>query len=270
MVLFNRGKSNEGVYTIEQRVGRSMGQLLTFETPEDAGHFTRLLQGEGFNVVGSQGSVSLDAQPFMWDTRRIEQFCRGSAFEVALVPSGERLTPPENNVYDPTNFGERPGPPEERFQNRGTMGQSMWNPAARHEQRRRAHDMFRKPNMTPNQSRASSVWDAAMRRSQGNFGQEMCGPEECGLDKYLPDREMFEKAYGAEMCGDEECGMDKFLGPRQHFDRLFHDEDGAGPSGPEGSGPWGPGPRRPGPWGSGPFGPGPWGPGPDGRPGWSH
>jgi hypothetical protein len=79
---------------------------------------------------------------------------------------------------------------------------------------------------------------------------------------------MFEKAYGAEMCGDEECGMDKFLGPRQHFDRLFYDEDGAGPSGPEGSGPWGP--RRPGPWGSGPFGPGPWGPGPDGRPGWSH
>merc|ERR1719174_696685 len=217
-----------------------MGQLLTFEKPEDAGHFARLLQGNGFNVVGSAGSVSLDAQPLMWDTRRIEQFCRGSDFEVALVPSGEKLTPPENNVYDPARFGDGPAPPEEGFQSRTMMGQSMWNPAGHFDQRQRAQNIMRKTNMTNNQKRAQSVWDAAMRRAHGNFGQEMCGNEECGLDKHLGDRDLFEKLYGA------------------------------GPSGPGPEGPSGPGPRGPGPWGPGPMGPGPWTNGPDGLPGWSH
>jgi hypothetical protein len=283
VVMFNAGRSNEGVYTLEKQVGGSVAQLLTFENTEDAGHFVQQLRREGFNVVGSQGSVSLDARAFMWDARKIAQFCQSSYFEVALVPSGEKLSPPQKNEYDPARFGERHAAPEDRFQSRpemmgqapedrfqsrpDMMGQSMWNPASRFEQRRRAHDILRNTNMTGNQKRGQSVWDAAMRRMHpdNQLSPEMCGAEECGLDTHMGDRHLFEKAYGAEMCGAEECGLDKHLSDRDLFERLFFYRNGPGPDGPNGpAGPDGPDGT------DGPAGRRPWGFGPDGRPGWSN
>jgi hypothetical protein len=249
VVVFNRGTANEGVYTLESSVGGSKGQLLTFENTEDAIRFTSLLQGEEFSVVGNDGSVSLEAQPFMWDTQRIEQFCQGGDFEVALVPSGGIITPPEKNMYDPARFGGRPNSPDDRFQNRRSMhnraptfGQQMRNNfAARgYDQRRRAHDILRNTQMSNNQRRGGKVWEDAMRNAKAASER----------------REQAD--FGEEMCGIEECGMDKFLGERYEFERLF----GSGPwesEGPgDGPGPWGPGPDGPGPWG--PRGPGPWGP----------
>jgi len=160
----------------------------------------------------------------------------------------------------------------DRFQSRTMMGQSIWNRAAQgFDQRRRPQDL-RNNNMTNNQKRGQSVWEQAMRNAhegmrnaqQGKFGSEMCGDEECGLDKHLGDRDLFEKLYGAEMCGAEECGLDKHLGDRDLFEKLYGSGRSDGP-GPYGPGPWGPGPQ--GPW-EGPQGRGPWA-GPNG-PGWGH
>jgi hypothetical protein len=131
VVLFNRGAPNEGVYTLESAAGGSKGQLLTFENTEDARRFTSLLQGEQFTDVGKGSGVSLVAQPSVWDTGRIVQFCAGGDFEVALVPAGGKIEPPEKNIFDPARFEERRPSPEEGFQNQRQMGfgNSMWNQA---------------------------------------------------------------------------------------------------------------------------------------------
>jgi hypothetical protein len=238
VVVFNRGTPNEGVYTLETMDGGSIRQLLTFENAEDASRYARLLQGEAFTVVGNERSVSLNAQPFMWDTRRIEQFCHGGDFEVALVPSGGTITPPETNMYDPARFGDGHFSPEGRFPSGNSMG-SMFNKVSPRENvnRRRAHDILRKSNMSAHQKRGREVWDNAMRNAnaaaegRNNFGEEMCGIEECGLDKHLGERSSLEKLYGSGPWGN---------GP-----------EGPGPEGP--GGPGGPGDSRP-------WGPGPWGP----------
>jgi len=238
VVVFNRGTPNEGVYTLETQVGGLKGQLLSFENSIDARRFAQMLRREDFKVVGGESSVSLEAQPFMWDTRRIEQFCQGGDFEVALVPSGGTVTPPEKNLYDPARFGERLPSPEEKFERRTTMRGSMWDNAPRgYNQRQHAQNILRKTNKS-NQRRGQEVWAAAMRNaqndennSQANFGAEMCGFEECGLDKYLFERDLFESLYGSGPWGQ----------------------------GPPGPGPWG---RGPGPYGHGPYGHGPYGSGP--------
>jgi hypothetical protein len=250
VVIFNQGTEKEGVYTLEPRVGGTKAQLLTFDNAEDAHRFTHRLQGEDFNVVGGMSSVSLAAQPLMWDARRIFYFCQSGDFEVALVPAGGMITPPENNTYDPARFGR--GPQEDRFQSRTQAqrrrpdvwsmqprGQDVWS-MAKHgydqrqsmrnnmtnrgfDQRRRAQEILRRTNMTQNQRRGQDIWAAAMRNADEHRrnAEELCGIEECGMDKYLGERDLFEKLYGN------------------------------GRYGPDGPGAW-PGPWRPGP---GPFGP---------------
>jgi hypothetical protein len=217
VVVFNAGRPNEGVYTLEASVGGSKGQLLTFENAEDAYRFASQLQGEEFTVVGNESRVSLEAQPFTWDSRRIEHFCQGSDFEVALVPSGGMITPPEKNMYDPGRFGDGPNSPDNRFQN-GVSG------AHGYDQRRRANDIIRNTNQSKQQKRGQKVWEEAMRNSMAgndrsqrpNFGEDMCGEEECGLDKYPGERYALEKMFGTNPYGP-----------------------GGGP-GPSGPGPWGP------------------------------
>jgi hypothetical protein len=215
VIVFNRGQENEGVYTLEASAGGPKGQLLTFENTEDANRFASLLQGEDFTVVGNRGRVSLEAQPLMWDSRRIEHFCQGGDFEVALVPSGGMITPPEKNMWDPERFGDGPSSSQERFQNRFSMqNRAAWD------QRRRAHDILRNTNMTNGQKRGQEVWEEAMRNAMG------------GSDRRQP--------LGEEMCGVEECGLDKYLGERDAFEKML----GSGGPG-QGPGPWGPGPDGP-------------------------
>jgi hypothetical protein len=236
VVIFNQGTMNEGVYTLESEVGGSKAQLLTFDNAEDAHRFAHRLQGEDFEVVGGMNSMSLAAQPLMWDARRISEFCHSGDFQVALVPAGGMITPPENNTYDPARFGR--GPQEDRFQSRtqaqrrGQSGlsmekrgydqrPSMWNDMTNRsfDQRRRAEEIQRRTNMTPNQNRGQEIWAAAMRNADGHRrnAEELCGIEECGLDQYPGERNLFEKLY------DE------------------------GPFGPDGPGPWPQGPGRFGP-----------------------
>jgi hypothetical protein len=238
VVIFNKGTPKEGIYTLEQQVnGSNVSHILTFENEEDAVRFAQLLQGEDFDVVGRRSSVSLDARPLMWDTRSIAQFCNRGAFEVALVPEGRMLTPPQNNTYDPTRFeGAPPSSYEQRFQSRSPPKRSdawktpVWDKASAHargvDQRRRARDILDNANRKNLRQRGQEVWEAAMRNAdahrQANSGEEMCGIEECGLDKYTGERD----------------DLERLLGP----------------------GPDGPGPDGPGPYGPGPYGPGPWGP----------
>jgi hypothetical protein len=245
VVIFNQGTPSEGVYTLEQKDhrGASVTHILTFEGAQDAGRFAQHLQGEDFNVVGRGSSVSLDARPLMWDTRSIAKLCNRGAFEVALVPEGRVITPPQNNTYDPTRFANAPPSHEQRFQPPTTPTPPSWQTPEWNqyvsgvEQRRRARDILantkrKSPRQQGVWDARRGVWDAAMRNA-GAYGQ--ANGEE-------------------EMCGIEECGMDKYLGERSELERLF----GPGPWGPSGPGPSGPGPR--GPSGPGPYGPGPWGP----------
>jgi hypothetical protein len=211
VVIFNKGTPNEGVYTLEQRVnGSNVSHVLTFETAEDAGRFAQLLQGEDFNVVGRGSSVSLDAQPLAWDTRSIAQFCQRSAFEVALVPHGGKLTPPRSNTYDPSKFdSSAPSSQAQRFQPRSGDSAQWRTPAfdryARGiDQRRRARAILDNTNKkTNNRQRGQEVWDAAMRNAfrQANSvpTEEMCGEErgeECGLDQHMGERDTFERLFG--------------------------------------------------------------------------
>jgi hypothetical protein len=245
VLVFNRGTPNEGIYTLEGSAGGSRGQLLTFENTEDANRFASQLEGTDFTVVGNESRVSLEAQPLLWDSRRIAHFCQGGNFEVALVPSGGMITPPEKNMWDPERFGDGPSSSQERFQNRFSMqNRAAWD------QRRRAHDILRNTNMTNGQKRGQEVWEEATRNAMGGsdrrqpLGEEMCGVEECGLDKYLGERDALERIYGSGPWGTEPYGP------------------GGGP------GPWGPGPEGPGPYGRGPYGPGRWGQRPSGPGPW--
>jgi hypothetical protein len=243
LVIFNQGSPNEGVYTLEQKNdrGASVTQILTFEREEDAARFAQSLRGENFNVVGRSSSISMDARPLMWDTRSIAKLCNRGAFEVALVPEGSAVTPPQNNMYDPRRFESAPpSSQDQRFQRPATPTPPSWQTPDWNqyasgvgvEQRRRARDILANTNRKNPRQQARGVWDAAMRNADAY--------------RQANDEE--------EMCGIEECGMDKYLGERDELERLF----GPGHWGPSGPGPSGPGPSGPGPWG--PSGLGPWGP----------
>jgi hypothetical protein len=152
-------------------------------------------------------------------------------------------------------------------------GQDAWNAAqggySREEQHRRAQDILRNANKTGNQKRGQSVWDAALRNSQGHnkgkhSGQEMCGDEPLDFDAYPAERESMEEfvngspRYPAEpesmeelekpdMCGADECGFDLHLEERSILDDMLRDSPGRGPEDPgPGLGPQGPsGPTPP-------------------------
>lgn len=212
VVVFNPGTASEGVYTLETEVGGTRAYLLTFENTEDADRYCRLLTAEDFNMVGSHRSVSLAAQPLRWDTRRIAEFCYSSDFEVALVPAGGMITPPENNEYDPARFG-RPGPPDQSF------GQSLRAPQRGFQQppgwpqpwqngwpQSGGYDQRRNERTTENQRRGQSVWEAAMRsrfepRRQPDADDELCGVEECGWEKYMEERHHLEGLYRSDFQG---------------------------------------------------------------------
>jgi hypothetical protein len=216
VVIFNQGMPNEGVYTLSMGVGGSRTHILTFDNAEDADRFAHQLQGENFNVLGGERSVSLDAKPLMWDARRIAEFCHRSDFEVALVPAGGMIRPPESNTYDPAQFG-RPNANEtyeERLQRRRMMGQkergpSAFNPIRGSDERRRAQDVLRNLNMTRNQKRGQSVWASAMRNAGHSFndvGEEMCGIEECGLDSFPEERDSLERIVLDDLRDDGPMG----------------------------------------------------------------
>merc|ERR1719174_710748 len=62
VLIFNRGRQDEGVYTLQGRAERASQYVLAFERTDDADRFAMLLQAEGFD--GAVTSV--------WDYQQLE------------------------------------------------------------------------------------------------------------------------------------------------------------------------------------------------------
>ena len=75
VLIFNLGKSNEGVYTLQGR-GSTNAYVLAFESMYDADRFSQLLQAENFDLP----------TPLRWNTPQLSDFCTAGEFEVSLVP----------------------------------------------------------------------------------------------------------------------------------------------------------------------------------------
>ena len=72
VLIFNKGRPDEGVYTLQGQQSRASAYVLAFEQTDDADSFTALLQAEGFDL----------ATPLRWDLATLEAFCDARSFEV--------------------------------------------------------------------------------------------------------------------------------------------------------------------------------------------
>jgi hypothetical protein len=104
VLIFNPGRHDEGVYTLQGR----RAYILAFERTDDAGRFAELLQAEGFD----------QPTPLCWGVHQLSSFCEMGEFEMSLVPQGSLITPPKKNEYDRDAFdrlkqvAQRGGTPE--------------------------------------------------------------------------------------------------------------------------------------------------------------
>lgn len=118
VLIFNAGRHDEGVYTLQGRTSRASAYVLAFERTDDAERFAQLLQAEGFDIP----------TPLMWNIEQLSNFCEAGPFEVSLVPQGTLITPPTKNEYDHDAFDRLNGngnaevvdDPERRFPGDGT------------------------------------------------------------------------------------------------------------------------------------------------------
>ena len=94
VLIFNPGRHDEGVYTLQGKSEQQPAYVLAFEQTDDADRFATLLQAEGFDL----------ATPSCWDIEQLASFCSTGDFEVSLVPDGGLITPPSKNEYDHEAF----------------------------------------------------------------------------------------------------------------------------------------------------------------------
>jgi hypothetical protein len=90
VLIFNAGRHDEGVYTLQGRAASEKAYVLAFEFSDDADRFAALLQAEGFDL----------ATPLSWDTQQLSAFCDAGEFDVSLVQQGALVTPPAQNEYE--------------------------------------------------------------------------------------------------------------------------------------------------------------------------
>ena len=97
VLLFNKGESNQGVYTLQSRHASESGAyLLAFECNDEASRFALMLQAEGFDLPS----------PTMWESDELVGFCTDTEFSLGFVPDGAMVLPPELNKYDESAFSE--------------------------------------------------------------------------------------------------------------------------------------------------------------------
>lgn len=88
VLIFNPGRHNEGVYTLQGPSSRAMTgpstYVLAFEHTNDADRFARQLQAQGFDA----------ATPLRWRAYELAAFCEGDGYQVSLVPAGTMIEPP--------------------------------------------------------------------------------------------------------------------------------------------------------------------------------
>jgi len=94
VLIFNAGKADEGVYTLQGAAPRANAYVLTFEAVEDAERFAQLLQAEAFDL----------ATPLRWGVDQLHEFCEVGQFAVSMVPTGCLITPPTKNEFDVDAF----------------------------------------------------------------------------------------------------------------------------------------------------------------------
>ena len=76
VLIFNVGRHDEGVYTLQGRASCPTAYVLAFERTDDAERFAQQLSSEGFDL----------AKPLQWDVAQISAFCSAGEFEISLVP----------------------------------------------------------------------------------------------------------------------------------------------------------------------------------------
>ena len=102
VLIFNLGKQDEGVYTLQGRAARAASYVLSFERVDDADRFAALLQAEGFDL----------ATPLKWQTDQLASFCTAGEFEVSLVPQVSTARHSRQSARRrPARASARPGRP---------------------------------------------------------------------------------------------------------------------------------------------------------------
>jgi len=99
VLIFNSGRDDEGVYTLNGREDEKT-YVLAFEQHDEASRFATLLQAQGFDL----------ATPTRWLANRLNEFCSVAEFGLGLVPHGAMLLPPSRSFYDVGAFQK----PEEK------------------------------------------------------------------------------------------------------------------------------------------------------------
>ena len=80
VLIFNKERANEGIYTIQ---GLQSNSVLTFECFKDARELFLCVKGL--------------ATPMLWNAKRISHFCKMSGYNVLLIPTDQLVAPPEDN-----------------------------------------------------------------------------------------------------------------------------------------------------------------------------
>jgi len=101
VLIFNAGRQDEGVYTLQARVSQARANVLAFELDDDAKRFAQLLCADGFDLATSTA----------WEAGTLDKFCTTGSFEISLVPKGTLIMPPAKNEYDKDAFDRLHGPP---------------------------------------------------------------------------------------------------------------------------------------------------------------
>merc|ERR1719506_234694 len=105
VLIFNEGRQNEGVYTLQGLSGSAPASVLAFEHVEDADRFAHALHAEG----GFDRPTAL-----RWMAGQLATFCDDTGFALEFVPRGEMPIPPSKNEYDPDTMERRQGGDPER------------------------------------------------------------------------------------------------------------------------------------------------------------
>merc|ERR1719506_735509 len=100
VLIFNEGRQNEGVYTLQGLSGSAPASVLAFEHVEDADRFAHALHAEG----GFDRPTAL-----RWMAGQLATFCDDTGFALEFVPRGEMPIPPSKKSTTLTPWiGARP------------------------------------------------------------------------------------------------------------------------------------------------------------------
>jgi hypothetical protein len=89
VLLFNRNRPNEGVYTLQGHRDSADTYMVAFEDAAGADRFAGLLSAEGFD----------EPQPTQWSSEQLVSFCDTGGFHLGFVPTEALLLPPKHNVF---------------------------------------------------------------------------------------------------------------------------------------------------------------------------